>query len=153
MSFFKSLFNYGKQALGLGKRNGQFAGLFNKAKDFVSSGLSALNSSPVKSIINSVSSYLPQVGDLYKGFKKYGNIANNVLGGGAERRGERIIRDSPLLMAVDRMGNMQKPSSYADYKDRSSNKKRDKTIERRPRMNVINDGGDYLGDNTLSSLF
>lgn len=146
MSFFKSLIDYGKQALGLTKRNHGMSGLINKARNFVSSGLNALNSSPVKSLVSAVSNYLPQAGDLYKGFKKYGNIANNVLNGGAvEKRGERVIKDSPLLSAIDRMGNVERPSPFRDYVNKSQSR-RERTIERRPRINVVDNSDDYLGN-------
>ena len=127
--FWKSLVNFGKQALGgLNKSGGGIGGLLNKAKSFVSNGLSALSSKPAKSIINAVSQYIPGAGDAYASLKKYGHMANNLLNGGADKAGERYIKQSPLLSRMDRLGSMEKP---ADWHNPYPKQRRQPSIERR----------------------
>lgn len=168
MTFFKSILNFGKQALGLGKRSNKesgFGGLIKKAGSFISNGLKTLNSSPVKGLVSSVSKYLPVVGDVYSGLKNYGNIANNVVNGGAvERKGERIFKNSPALSSMDRLGNMMKTSSFQDYPGAPSGDKptklsrRDRREHREPtiektRTREVDNQEDWLGnDDTYSGL-
>jgi len=103
MGFISKFLSGAASMLGLNKNNkGGLGGLLNKAKSFVSSGLSALNSSPVRKIVSYLSPQLPGVGEVFTGLKKYGNIANNVLNGGAQNFSERFIKNSPALTELDR---------------------------------------------------
>ena len=143
--FFKNLLHSAKQVLGIGKRsNSGLGGLINKARNFTSSAMGALNSSPIKSLMGSISQHVPQVGDLYKSFKKYGNIANNMLNNnGGEKYGERTIRNSPLLASMDRVGSVQIPSSF----NSGSNKHHhSSSIEKASRHNQVDKNEDWLGN-------
>lgn len=154
----------GKQALGLGKRSNKdsgFGGLIKKAGSFISNGLRTLNSSPVKGLVSSVSKYLPVVGEAYSGLKKYGNIANNVVNGGAaERKGERMVKNSPIMSSMDRLGNMMNTSSFQDYgkpdklSRRERREQRGPTIEKAPRAKQVDNQEDWLGndDNGLMQM-
>ena len=140
MGFFKNLLSGAASALGFSKSGaGGIGGLINKAKNFIGSGLSALNSKTGKNIVGAISQFAPSVGEAVGSLKKYGNMANNFLGGGAERKGERFIKQSPILSQVDRW-------------DRPSRSERRPTIEKvRPRREPDEDAGEEsMG---LSSMF
>ena len=138
--FFKSLF----KSLGEIAKSSGIGGLINKAKDFVGSGLKAITSRPIKGIVDSVSHFLPSVGNAYNSIKKYGHMANNFLNGGLETKGERAIKASPLLSQVDRIGRVEPPaqwhhrSKYENNEGRSRVRHRDDeekhSIERAPRQ-------------------
>ena len=112
MGFFQNLLSNAASSLGFGKNTKGIGGLINKAKTFIGSGLSALNSKTGKGIVNAISQYAPSVGAAVGSLKKYGNIANNILGGGAEKTGERFIKQSPILMQMDRWDQPTKPVKY-----------------------------------------
>jgi hypothetical protein len=112
MGFFKNLFNSASAALGLGKGTSGIGGLINKAKSFIGSGLSALNSKPGKAIVGALSQWAPSVGDAISSAKKYGHMANSLLSGGAEKVGERFIQSSPILQQMDRW---DRPTRHVKY--------------------------------------
>jgi hypothetical protein len=108
MSFWNKIKNIGMNFLGLGgKRSGGsgIGGLVNKARDFISGGMKLVNSKPLKSVVNSISEYVPQVGDFYKDVSKYGSIANNLLNkNGLNTSADRFIRNKiePSIERVER---------------------------------------------------
>ena len=124
--FFNKVKNIGLNWLGLSKQNNQNIGLVNKAKDWISGGLSFLNSKPVKEGINFVSQYLPQAKNLVSDVKKYGHMANNLIGDFSSSR----------------------PSALSKKFDRFQ-----KNLEerRKPSIELPMKQRDYIGD--VSSLF
>jgi len=109
--FLKNLFNLGKQYLGFGKGGG-LSGMMNKAKNFLNSSLHTLNSKPIKSLVSSISSYFPSVGDAYKSLKKYGHQANNLMSGGVGKHLDRYSEKSPVLQSIDRAYNATHESEW-----------------------------------------
>jgi hypothetical protein len=129
MGFFQNIAN-GISRMFSGKNSNGIHGFLNKAKNFIGTGMNILNSKPIRGLVDSVSQHVPGVGSLYKDFKKYGNVANNLLNGGAEKMGERFIRDSPILRQMDRW---DRPSKRSDW--HSQDERPQRTIERRvPKM-------------------
>ena len=110
MGFFDSIMKGVKSTFG--KNTNGVGGLLNKAKTFINSGLSALNSKTGKNILGAISQYAPSVGEAVGSLKKYGNIANNILNGGAEKKGERFIKQSPILAQMDRWDMPTKPVKF-----------------------------------------
>ena len=105
-SFWNKVKQFGSNFLGLGgKRNGGLSGLFNKAKSFIGNGMNFINSKPVKSIVDSVSQYLPSVGSFYKDVKKYGSIGNSLLNqNGLNKMADRFVKNKvePSIERVNR---------------------------------------------------
>lgn len=95
-SLWKGIKSFG-QKLGLGKEVGQLGGLFNKAKSVVGQGMDFLRSKPVKSIVNSLSQYMPSVGEYYNKAKQYGGIASNLMSGGLQDKANRFIKNPPTI--------------------------------------------------------
>jgi len=93
--FWDKLKQFGSNFLGLGgKNNSGIGGLVNKARNFIGTGMNFLKSNPVKSIVNSVSEYLPSVGSFYKDVKKYGSIANNMMNeNGLGKMADRFVKN------------------------------------------------------------
>ena len=144
MGFFDSIIKGVKSTFG--KNTKGFGSLVNKAKNIIGSGLSILNSKAGKGIVNAISEHAPSVGEAVGSLKKYGNIANNILNGGAEKYGERYIKQSPILSQMDRWDRPTKPAKYhvQEPKDARMN-----TIEKvRPRKQT--DENDEYG---MSSMF
>lgn len=112
MGFFQKLLSDTASSLGFGKNTKGIGGFLNKAKNFIGSGLSALNSKTGKGIVNAITQYAPSVGAAVGSLKKYGNIAQNILGDAAEKKGERYIKQSPILMQMDRWDQPTKPAKF-----------------------------------------
>jgi hypothetical protein len=113
MGFFDSLVKGASSILGLNKKGGNgIGGFLNKAKTYIGKGMSFLNSKTGKNLVNTVSSVLPGITDAVGSAKKYGNIANNILNGAAEKKGERFIKQSPVLQQMDRWDQPTKPSKF-----------------------------------------
>ena len=114
---FGDLFKKIGASLGLTKRNTPLGGLFNKAKGIISSGLDLLRSKPIKSVVDSVSQYIPSVRSYYDDAKKYGAIVGNVLGGNAlAKKGDRFIKKDRVTPTIERVPRVEfrKPSSMFD---------------------------------------
>jgi hypothetical protein len=109
MGFFDKFLSGASSMLGIGKSGG-FGGLLNKAKSFIGKGMDFLNSKTGKNLVSTIGSVLPGVGEAFGTVKKYGNIANNVLSGGAQKAGERYVKASPLLSQIDRWDQKRIPS-------------------------------------------
>ena len=108
--------NFGMNFLGLGgKRNGGVSGLVNKAKNFIGSGMNFISSKPVKSLVDSVSQYLPSVGSFYKDVKKYGSIANSMLNqNGLNKMADRFVKNKvePSIERVNRNAMQRKENPF-----------------------------------------
>jgi ribosomal protein S17E len=97
---FASLFNKAKgwaQKLGLNKHVSNFSNMFNKAKHVVNNTMDILRSSPIKSLVNKVSEYIPSAGSYYNDAKKYGGIVSNLMSGGLEEKPKRFIKHPPSI--------------------------------------------------------
>ena len=116
MSFWNKIKQFGSNFLGLGgKRNSGVSGLINKAKSWIGSGMNFINSKPVKSLVDSVSEYLPSVGSFYKDTKKYGSIANNLLNqNGLNKMADRFVKNKvePSIERVNRNAMQRKENPF-----------------------------------------
>lgn len=116
-SLLKSVGKY----LGLGKKDSNFGGLLNKAKSFVGQGLDFLRSKPVKSVVDSVSKYLPTAGQYFNDAKKYGAIASNLLNGGLTKKLDRFVKQERATPTIERVPRVQfrKPGMFEQPQESS----------------------------------
>ena len=94
MSFLSGLFNKAKGMVSnfLGK-NPKIGGLVNKAKEFVGNVSNIYNNKNVKNLADSVSKFMPSVGDFYNKGKKYANMADNFINkGGFDKAANRYLK-------------------------------------------------------------
>lgn len=119
MSFLNKIKNIGMNFLGLGgKRSGGFGSLVNKARQFLSKGMSVVNSKPLKSVVGALSEYFPSVGDFYKDVKKYGAIANNAMNqNGLSKMTDRFIKNKaePTIEKIERVSLKDRRRQNQDY--------------------------------------
>lgn len=102
-SWLKSASKY----LGLGKKDSPLGGLLNKAKSFVGKGLDFLRSKPVKSVVDSVSEYIPSARSYFDDAKKYGSIASNLLNGGLQKKADRFIKRDKVAPTIERVPRVE----------------------------------------------
>jgi hypothetical protein len=113
-NLFNKVKTLGLNFLGLGKNNRSQNGLINKAKGFVSGFGDFLNNKAVKSAVQGVSNFIPQIGDYYKTSKKYMNIADQFVNQqGLSKKFDRIVKKLPESQApsLEKM----KPDKSTDY--------------------------------------
>jgi len=98
MSFFSKI----RDALtGLGKNLGS-SPLFTKAKEFVSGASDFLRNKNTKSIVDSVSKFIPQAQDYFKSAKDFANMGNQFLNkGGLEKTFNRSMSGLPSMRLSD----------------------------------------------------
>lgn len=153
MGFFNSIWNGVKSAFG-SKNSAGVSGFANKAKNLISTGLSALNSKTGKSLIGVASRFIPGIDDGVKSLKKYGHQAQNLMNGGAEQMAERYIKKSPMLQQMDRWGAPTKPSKFHVQEQREGRNRQTPTIEKRRRQPSPESESDSDNEESgLSSMF
>lgn len=104
---FGDLLKSASKWLGLGKKDSNLGGLFNKAKNFVGKGLNFLRSAPVKNVVQSVSQYIPSARSYYDDAKKYGSIASNLMNGGLQKKAERFIKKEKPAPTIERVPRVE----------------------------------------------
>ena len=120
MSFFSKI----RDALsGLGKNLGS-SPLFTKAKEFISGASDFLKNKNTKSIVDSVSKFIPQAQDYFKSAKDFTNMGNQFLNkGGLEKSFNRSMSGLPTARSFDDISKK--------FQDRF---KRNASIELQPRQ-------------------
>ena len=116
-SFFSKIKSGISDLFGLGKTSSSNQGFFNKAKSLLTSGVDLLRNKNVQKGVDFISNLTgnSSIKDFFLDAKKYGNMGQNLLNGGLNKKIDR----SGLPNMVDR------------FADRF--KKRDSTMELQPR--------------------
>ena len=104
---FGSLLKSLGEKFGLTKKSSPIGGLFSKAKNWISGGLDFLRSKPVKSVVDSVSQYIPSARSYYDDAKKYGSIASNFLNGGLAKKADRFLKKDKAVPTIERVPRVE----------------------------------------------
>ena len=61
----------------------------------------------MKSVVDSVSQYIPSVRSYYDDAKKYGAIAGNMLSGGLSKKADRFLKKDKVAPTIERVPRVE----------------------------------------------